>query len=203
MRQQHSGSIGRLGNAKKKNLWKERVRHQTMDNTIRCLSGIGPIYQVRPHQTLSQLNPSYKLPPVNRRGGLCFLRFRKYSFAQNYYIFNCRKIVFNHIWSKSSPVFGGLYDVWSSKPTTTKSRKKVARLATHQFLSLRRVSPNFSWISWGFIAGNNHELLSSILGDICILYMREALPSGKSCLFAKMRIMASRISLSLMILKII
>ena len=137
------------------------------------------------------------------RGGLCFLRFRKYSFAQNYYIFNCRKIVFNHIWSKSSPVFGGLYDVWSSKPTTTKSRKKVARLATHQFLSLRRVSPNFSWISWGFIAGNNHELLSSILGDICILYMREALPSGKSCLFAKMRIMASRISLSLMILKII
>ena len=79
MSQQHSGSIGRLGNAKKKNLWKERVRHQTMDNTIRCLSGIGPIYQVRPHQTLSQLNPSYKLPQVNS-----FLRFRKYSFTQNY-----------------------------------------------------------------------------------------------------------------------
>ena len=46
------------------------------------------------------------------------------------------------------------------------------------------------------------KLLSIILGDNCILYMRKALPSGKSCLFAKMRIMASRISLSLMILQI-
>ena len=32
------------------------------------------------------------------------------------------------------------------------------RLATHQFLSLRRVSPNFSWISWGFIAGIKDEV---------------------------------------------
>lgn len=48
----------------------------------------------------------------------------------------------------------------------------MINMPTHQFLSLRRVSPSFSWISWGFIAGINHEQFQS--GEISSKNVRKA-----------------------------
>lgn len=90
-------------------------------------------------------------------------------------------------------------DVSHVRPSYRPSPVVAQDGCTYQFLSLIRVRPSFSWISCGFMAVKALWIRTNRLREQ-IFGQRLRLPSGRSCLLAKIRIMASRISLSLIIL---